>query len=352
MREILESCVRVDVLAKAAYEDMQRRCTDPAVAELCGAMAQEEAAHVQWWTELLEAWDAGSLTALWTIPDATAEQMASTVEELERFARSGSGPLDAEAVLTTAARIEFFALDPIFSELLDLAEPGVARSRHEAYSEHVARLITALEETFSSDSLAGFLARILRRAEIDNRTLSQYATMDALTGLGNRRALTAQAGQWSAWAARYGSAVTFFMVDVDHFKGINDAWGHAVGDKVLIALAEAIKGSLRSADLVARYGGDEFVVLAPELEPGDATTVADRLVESVRKLKVETGDGSYVTLTASVGVAIAFDPPNSAPRPLDVMLAAADRSLYAAKKAGRDRAATPVLLLHGRPLEE
>jgi GGDEF domain-containing protein len=75
-------------------------------------------------------------------------------------------------------------------------------------------------------------------------------------------------------------------------------------------------------------------------------------VEAVRRIKVETGDGRHVTLTASVGVATAFDPPNSAPRPLDVMLAAADRSLYAAKKAGRDRAATPVLLLHGRPLGE
>jgi diguanylate cyclase (GGDEF)-like protein len=101
---------------------------------------------------------------------------------------------------------------------------------------------------------------------------------------------------------------------------------------------------------VARFGGDEFVVLAPELEPGDATTVAERLVDSVRALKIDAGKGAYVTLTVSVGVATAFDPPNSDPRPLDVMLAAADQSLYAAKKAGRDRAAQPVLLLHGLPL--
>jgi diguanylate cyclase (GGDEF)-like protein len=352
MREILESCVRVDTLAKAAYEDMQKRCTDSSVAELCGVMAAEEAAHVQWWTELLEAYDEGRLTGLWNIPDSAAEQLASTIAELERFAASGTGPLDAETVLTTSARIEFFALDPVFSELLDLAEPGVARSRHDAYSEHVARLVTALEGTFASDSLAGFLARILRRAELDNQTLSQYATMDALTGLGNRRALAAQAGQWSAWAARYGSAVTFFMLDIDRFKGINDAWGHAVGDKVLVALAETIRASLRGADLVARFGGDEFVVLAPELEPGDATTVAERLVESVRSIRVDAGNGAYVTLTASVGVATAFDPPNSTARPLDVMLAAADRSLYAAKHAGGDRAAQPVLLLHGLPLGE
>lgn len=352
MREILESCVRVDVLAKAAYEDMQRRCTDPAIADLCAVMAAEESAHIQWWTELLEAWDEGLLADVWAVPASAVQQLATTIEELEHFAASGDGPMDAEAVLTTAARIEFFALDPVFSELLDLAEPGIARARHEAYEEHVSRLVTALEDAFSPDSLAGFLARILRRAELDNRALSQYATMDALTGLGNRRALAAQAGQWASWAARYGSPVTLIMVDVDHFKNVNDAWGHAVGDKVLIALAETIKGSLRSADLVARYGGDEFVVLAPELEPDDASIVAERLVTSIRALRVDAGGGAYVTVTASVGVVTAFDPPNSAPRTLDVLLAAADRSMYEAKKAGRDCAAAPVLLLQGLPFGE
>jgi diguanylate cyclase (GGDEF)-like protein len=352
MRKILESCVRVEVLAKAAYEDMHARCTDPAVAELCAAMAEEEAAHIQWWADLIDAWDEGRLADTWTLPDSAAEQLKATVAELERYASSGSGPLDAETVLTTAARIEFFALDPVFSELLDLSEPGVARARHDAYSVHVARLVTALEKTFAADSLAGFLAQVLRRAELENGALSHYATMDPLTGLGNRRALAAQASQWSAWAARYGSAITFLMVDIDDFQSINDAWGHAVGDKVLVALSEAIKGALRSADLVARFGGDEFVVLAPELEPGDASTVAERLVEAVRDLRVDAGEGAYVTLTASVGVATAFDPPDSTPRHIDTMLAAANRSLHDAQKSGRDRAAQPVLLLHGLPLGE
>jgi diguanylate cyclase (GGDEF)-like protein len=352
MREILESCVRVDVLAKAAYEGMQRRCNDRAVADLCAVMADEEGTHVQWWTELLDEWDEGRLAGVLTLPESAADQLAASVEELERLARPGDGPLDAETVLTTAARIEFLALDPVFAELLDLSEPGIARARHDAYSEHVARIVSALESTFAADSLAGFLALILRRAELDNRTLVRYATLDALTGLGNRRALAAQAGQWAAWAARYGSAVTFLLIDLDDFKSINDAWGHAVGDKVLVTLADTIRGALRGADLVARFGGDEFVVLAPELEPEDASTVAQRLVESVRALKVDAGGGAYVTLTASVGVATAFDPPNSPPRELDVLLAAANRSLRAAKQAGRDRAAEPVLLLHGLPLGE
>ncbi len=352
MREILESCVRVDVLAEAAYTDMARRCTDPVVAELCAVMADEEAAHVQWWNELLVAWDEGLLADVWTTSETAVQQLASTIEELERFARGGDAPIDAESALTIAARIEFFALDPVFAELLDLAEPGVARARHDAYSHHIARLVDALDRTFAPDSLAGFLSRILKRAERENQALSQYATLDPLTGLGNRRALAAQAGQWASWAARYGSPVTFLMVDVDHFKTINDAFGHAIGDRVLVAMADAMRGALRGADLVARYGGDEFVVLAPELEPDDARVVAQRLVRAARDLKVDAGNGAMVKITVSVGIATAFDPPDSKPRPLDELLAAADRSLYNAKQGGRDQFADPVLLLKAKPLGE
>ena len=345
MREILESCVRMDELAQIAYSEMAHRCTDPVIAELCRTLGEEETAHVGWWSELLSAWDDGLLADVWTTSDATVSQLKSTLAELERLSFATQGLLDGPTALTTAARIEFLALDPIFAELLDLAEPGIARARHEAYSRHVARLTDMLDRTFAPDTLEGFLSRVLKRTELENNVLSEYATMDSLTGLGNRRSLAAQAGQWASWAARYGSAVTFLMVDVDHFKTINDAWGHAVGDRVLVALATSIREALRAADLVARYGGDEFVVLAPELEPGDAQIVAQRLVEAARALKIETGDGAYASITVSVGIASAFDQPNSEPRSLDSLLAAADRSLYNAKQAGRDCFAEPVVLL-------
>jgi diguanylate cyclase (GGDEF)-like protein len=351
MREILESCVRVDELAETAYLDMQRRCTDPVIASMCGQMATDEAAHVQWWRELLEAWDEGLLPDVWASSETALRRLQDTIEELERFAGAADGPMDAETVLTSAARIEFFALDSVFAELLDLAEPGIARSRHDASAAHLHRLIEALERTFAPDTLAGFLAHVLRRSEQENKSLSRYATHDPLTGLGNRRSLAAQAHQWASWAARYGSAVTLLLVDVDGFKQVNDAWGHGIGDRVLLELSRAICGTIRSADLVTRYGGDEFVILAPELEPDGARVLADRLVAAVRELKIETEGEAYVSVSVSIGIATIFDPPDSEPRPLDVVLAAADRSLYAAKRAGHDRAGDPVVLLHELPFE-
>jgi diguanylate cyclase (GGDEF)-like protein len=351
MRDILESCVRVDELAQAVYLDMQARCTDPATAELCGQMGLEEAAHVQWWRELLAAWDEGLLPDVWSASETALQTLNDTIAQLERFTRTGTGPIDAGTALTTAARIEFFALDPVFTEMLELAEPGIARSRHDAYAAHVDRLIDALEKAFGPDTLAGFLASVLRRAQIDSSTLSSNTMHDSLTGLGNRRALAVQARQWASWAARYGSAVTVLLIDVDGFRQVNDAWGHGIGDRLLVGLARGISGTVRSADLVARYGADEFIVLAPELEPEGARALAERLLRAVRSLRIEAEGGAYVSVTASIGIATVFDPPDSEPRPLDVMLAAADRSLYAAKRAGRDRAADPVVLLHEMPLE-
>lgn len=351
MREVLESCVRVDELAEAAYTDMQRRCADPEIAEFCRVMATEEHTHVAWWRELLAAWEEGLLPDVWPASESAIQGLRDTVAELEVVNAGGDEPLDAKEVLTRAARIEFFALDPAFAELLELAEPGVARARHNAYNAHVDRLIAALERTFPRDSLQGFLAAILRRSERQNRSLSRYATHDPLTGLGNRRALAAQVQQWASWASRYGSAVSVLLIDVDEFKVVNDAWGHTVGDQVLLAITSAICSSIRSADLVARYGGDEFVLLAPELEPDGASSLANRIVKVVRELKVPTGGGAYVSATVSVGIATLFDPPNSEPRAFDTILAAADRSLYSAKRDGRDRAGEPVLLIKGEPLK-
>lgn len=349
MREILESCVQIDQLAARTYRDMAARCADHEIAEMCAVMASEEEAHVQWWSELLEAWDAGLLPDVWSDTSEVIGDLVTMITELERFTDGDGAPLDAETVLTTAARIEFFALHPAFAELIELAEPGIARSRHDSYSSHVDRLITMMERSFPHGSLMRFFAQVLHRSQRENSALSRFATRDPLTGLGNRRALAAQASQWAAWASRYGCAISFLLLDVDDFRKINETWGHAIGDEVLKAVAEAISGAVRRSDLVARYGGDEFIVLAPELEPDGARILADRLVACVREMAVEATGGAVVSTTASVGIATMFDPPDSEPRSLDVLLAAADRSLYAAKQAGRDRSAEPVLLLQSLP---
>lgn len=161
--------------------------------------------------------------------------------------------------------------------------------------------------------------------------LRRLGDQDALTGLPNRRSLERQlARQWHDWIARrqpFGIA----LVDVDHFKAVNDTRGHPAGDAVLVAVAEAMVRNLRPGDFVARYGGEEFVVVStggPEAVEG----LAARLRERIRSQEIRWHDES-ISVTVSIGVA----PVGPADAGVDTVLKRADGALYAAKAAGRDR---------------
>jgi diguanylate cyclase (GGDEF)-like protein len=134
------------------------------------------------------------------------------------------------------------------------------------------------------------------------------------------------------------------LIDADNFRELNDLHGHAVGDRALIAIAEAVREAVRASDLIARYGGDEFAIVAPETSGEELAQLVDRVLSTVRGTEVESENGDRLTLTVSLGSAIAEDPEGSEPRSLEDLFAAADRGLYAAKQEGRDRASVVVVL--------
>jgi diguanylate cyclase (GGDEF)-like protein/PAS domain S-box-containing protein len=161
-----------------------------------------------------------------------------------------------------------------------------------------------------------------------NEELKLLATRDSLTGCLNRRAFFAELEtQWAA-AHRYGQAVSCIMVDIDHFKSINDTYGHGVGDQVLQLVADTLRSEVRKSDSVCRYGGEEFCILLPHIDVAEAAQAADRLREAIAARNC-----SDVHVTASLGVS-ALSLEARDPRDL---LEQADKSLYAAKRSGRDR---------------
>jgi diguanylate cyclase (GGDEF)-like protein len=136
------------------------------------------------------------------------------------------------------------------------------------------------------------------------------------------------------------------LIDVDLFKGINDAFGHTFGDTALTAVANAIDSATRGADLVVRYGGDEFAVVSPETGTTESAELIDRIITAVRELALVDHRGKRAMITVSIGAAVVSDAPGSSPRSADELLAAADQSLYRAKQTGRDRPGAPVVLSH------
>lgn len=164
-----------------------------------------------------------------------------------------------------------------------------------------------------------------------SRQLYDLATTDMLTGLNNRRQMVGMLNQEIARARRYHGALSVVMVDVDHFKQINDQMGHQVGDDVLRQLGETLRATLRDVDQVGRWGGEEFLCVLPESDIDAAGTAAERL-----RLAIKNGFSvREPAVTASFGVAQLGRSDSAAD-----LLSTVDRRLYAAKAAGRDRVIT------------
>jgi two-component system, cell cycle response regulator len=159
------------------------------------------------------------------------------------------------------------------------------------------------------------------------------ARTDALTGLYNRRRFADVLRREFAVTKRYKNTLSCLLLDLDHFKAINDRFGHDAGDQVLKEVARRITGSLREVDLAARYGGEEFVILLPHTSKGDARIVAERLLKNVRKQEFNFG-GDVLSVTISIGCAGNADVASNNP---DDLVKAADIALYEAKKGGRNR---------------
>ena len=161
---------------------------------------------------------------------------------------------------------------------------------------------------------------------------------DFLTGWHNTRYLTLRMREELARARRENSAVSLLMIDLDHFKEINDSCGHLGGDSVIRDVAQRIESQVRTSDTAARFGGDEFAVLMPCTNMAEARQLADRIMRAVGKTPVEVGGGVTRTITVSIGIATLA--PDAADADLkafaDQLLAEADAALYRAKAAGRN----------------
>ncbi len=162
--------------------------------------------------------------------------------------------------------------------------------------------------------------------------LFHLATTDALTGLANRRHFLAQMEKELARLQRFGEPAALLMLDLDHFKWINDGHGHAAGDAVLKVFAETLRETLRKVDLAGRLGGEEFAILLPGTDIQAAYLFAERLREQVAGMAVSVG-GQTLRVTVSVGIGVLTRNDTSA----DTVLARADKALYRAKAGGRDR---------------
>lgn len=185
-------------------------------------------------------------------------------------------------------------------------------------------------------------AQIRRKQEADMLTIAvedgmRLAATDSLTGLYNRRYAMTHAKRILTEAATQGRPVTVMIGDLDHFKRVNDTFGHAAGDTVLMEVANRLRANLRSPDVLARIGGEEFLIVMSETDIDRAAAIAERVCTMVGNTPIVLDGGAKsISVTMSIGVA-ATDPADPLGGGLDALMDKADRALYAAKSAGRNQ---------------
>lgn len=180
-------------------------------------------------------------------------------------------------------------------------------------------------------------ARLLAASRVVDmqRQLERLATTDSLTGALNRGRFMARAADEVARAQRSGQPLSAIMLDIDHFKKVNDTYGHATGDEAIRSVVRVCRSLVRGADVLGRLGGEEFAILLPETPPQGAALLAERLRRALAEtdVRIANGAGSVLSFTVSIGV--------SALRPTETSIAAvlarADEALYRAKNGGRNR---------------
>jgi diguanylate cyclase (GGDEF)-like protein len=169
---------------------------------------------------------------------------------------------------------------------------------------------------------------VLVKKEKLSREMKTYADTDLLTNLYNRRAFLLLANQLIKSAIRKNESVALMIIDIDHFKRINDRYGHGVGDGIIANLAQVMRANMRQSDIACRYGGEEFVILLPDCDKTTAVQAAERL-----RLAVERATPDFIFYTVSIGVAAATGKQIR----LENVINQADMAMYKAKDMGRNR---------------
>jgi two-component system, cell cycle response regulator len=264
-----------------------------------------------------------------------------------------------DALVTVApqlANLERPWLGPYRKADHELLLPGVARTgsialiplRRNEQLEGVLVFVSADPQRFSpelaSDFLAhlGLVAAICMENAVNRARLLRSGLTDFLTGFHNRRYLHARLREEMARAQRAHQSIVCLMIDVDHFKRINDQFGHLAGDAVLREVAHRIDAEMRISDTGARFGGDEFALVLSQATLAEGEKVAARVLHAVRHLPIAISKTTTETVTLSIGVGLATPGPGLRDYKVlaERLIAEADAALYRAKSAGRNRIAT------------
>lgn len=331
---ILETCIRLDAQAFSFYSKIEKSCPDPVFKSYWKSLAEEEKGHILFWKKAHRLAEKNLLPNVFEYPLATLEKfdkiLAKSIDLIKKV-KDLSNPSE---LLTIAYRLEFYMITPEFATMFHIFKnlDGI-EDMESKYELHVNEFIEGLMKYGETIPDAELLGDTLQSLWKDNKRLARESTLDLLTGILNRRGFFNTVNPMLHMAHRKHFKVSIMIADIDHFKKVNDTYGHQKGDDVLKYIASIINSSIRRSDIAGRYGGEEFIIYADCRDMAAEQAVAEKIRKNV-ETKIEDAMGIKVTI--SIGVASSFIS-GSIEKDLTALVSKADKNLYKAKEQGRNR---------------
>ena len=340
--EIIDICRSIDEKASKIYRSLSEMGDDRELSAFWIRMAKEEEEHLEFWNKLLGMTREGLLPQIFDDPVRVRNELKNAEEKTDSLLqKSRQNPSLTNAFLL-ALRMEFYLLHPAIESLFHFVKLSPDEpSPEDTYDEHIAMFIEAMNRFGVPSPELDLLGETLQKLWNDNKLLVEQSSLDPLTGVYNRLGFYKSLHLLSHLAYRNSLNVSLMMIDIDHFKRVNDLHGHKAGDGVLKKIGELLQKNTRTSDIVGRFGGEEFIVFLSSLVPEKLSAICEKL-----RSVVEVETKKDIPVTVSIGAVHGVFEKNPE-KEIEEMIIAADKNLYRAKETGRNRFAVAEFLTSG-----
>ncbi len=340
--EIIRLCLSISTKASKIYAEMAALTDNAELKLFWQNMSSEENEHIKFWKELLLLADQNAVPLIFDDFERIRSELAAIdsnvdilCEEIKHPSEEIKHPMQAiSKIFLLACKMELYMFHPAFQRLFYLAnELEIIKFNVDSeYEKHLKTFIDALNMYGSFTPEMKLLGETLQMLWMDNKIIARQNLTDNLTGVLNRRGFFDSIKSISYFAQRNDLTTGILMIDIDNFKQINDLYGHTTGDHILRHVAETLKNSKRTSDIVGRYGGEEFIIYLSSVDPDKLFHVAEKIRDSVKNSKNEFG----IPVTISIGAASRLFGRN-VEREVDDLIKSADSCLYTSKKEGKNK---------------
>ena len=332
LTEIVGNCLAIDIKASKLYFQLSNDCKIEELRNFWGKMSREENEHVEFWKKLLPMAKSGMLPQIFDEPEKTKKEIEIINNKIDALLKQFEVSPNISTAFVLAYRMEFYLLHPAFETLFHFTKTfSHEKNPEDSYRAHLSEFVDMISKHAFVSQEIEILGEAILHLWNRNKELIQQGSLDELTRILNRRGFFYAIKPLSHLAQRTQQGVAILMTDVDDFKKINDKYGHQTGDKVLKTIATILKSNIRKADIIGRYGGEEFIIYLSAPKVDSVKHIAEKIRESVEKDSID-----HIPVTISIGVAIGEIGIN-VDDCVNSLIQSADTCLYDAKKSGKNK---------------